>query len=69
MIMLHNGYQYPLEMLKMWPNAKDSFYWCGAPDTFDPQALQQGLELIRNSATDESMILVPGFDHGQGDRA
>jgi pantothenate kinase len=69
MIMPHDGYHYPLEMLKLWPNAEDAIYRRGAPDTFDPQALQRDLERIRNSNNDndESMILVPGFDHGRGD--
>jgi pantothenate kinase len=67
MVMPHDGYHYPLEMLKMWPNAEDAIYRRGAPDTFDPQALQRDLERIRNFTTDESLILVPGFDHGRGD--
>jgi pantothenate kinase len=65
MIMPHDGYHYPLEHLKMFPNPHDVIYRRGAPDTFDPQALQRDLERIRTG--DEEVIKVPGFDHSKGD--
>lgn len=67
MIMPHDGYHYPLEQLKLFPDPDDAIYRRGAPDTFDPHSLQRDLHRIRNDPDDEEWIQVPGFDHGKGD--
>ena len=76
MIMPHDGYHYPLEQLKLFPNPDDVIYRRGAPDTFDPQSLLRDLKRIRYGAANatrdsdgnvENIIFVPGFDHGIGD--
>lgn len=65
MIMPHDGYHYPMDHLKMFPNPQDAIYRRGAPDTFDPLALKRALERIRNGP--EDIVTVPGFDHAKGD--
>ena len=67
MICPHDGYHYPLEQLKQFPNPDDMIYRRGAPDTFDPQALHRDLERIRHGNDDSMIIMVPGFDHAKGD--
>jgi len=65
MIMPHDGYHYPMDQLRLMPDAADVIYRRGAPDTFDPSALKRDLERIRYGP--EEWITVPGFDHGRGD--
>lgn len=65
MIMPHDGYHYPLEYLKTFPNADDAIYRRGAPDTFDPHALLRDLERIKNGT--EGLITLPAFDHSRAD--
>lgn len=65
MVMPHDGYHYPLEHLKIFPDAEDAIYRRGAPDTFDPQALLRDLSRIRDG--DEELIMLPAFDHAKGD--
>ena len=65
MICPHDGYHYPLEYLKTFPDAEDAIYRRGAPDTFDPQALHRDLLRIRDG--DEEIIKLPAFDHSKGD--
>lgn len=64
-VMPHDGYHFPLATLASWPNAADAIYRRGAPDTFDPQALQTALDRIVYG--DELEVTIPGFDHAVGD--
>lgn len=66
MIMPHDGYHYPMNILHMFPDAEDAIYRRGAPDTFDPRALYRDLKRIREEK-EETLIRVPGFDHAKGD--
>lgn len=65
MVMPHDGYHFPLDHLRMFPDADDAIYRRGAPDTFDPHMLKRDLDRIRDG--EEDIIMVPGFDHGRGD--
>lgn len=65
MIMPHDGYHYPLEYLKTFPDAKDAIYRRGAPDTFDPHALLRDLNRIKYGK--EELIMLPAFDHSRAD--
>ncbi|CAB9521661.1 dependent kinase YFH7 [Seminavis robusta] len=65
MICPHDGYHYPLEYLRTFPDAEDAIYRRGAPDTFDPRALLRDLVRIRDG--DEELIKLPAFDHATGD--
>jgi pantothenate kinase len=65
MIMPHDGYHYPLDYLKTFPNPQDVIYRRGAPDTFDPHALVRDLARIREG--DEDVVKVPAFDHARAD--
>ena len=65
MICPHDGYHYPMEYLKSFPDADDMIYRRGAPDTFDPQALLRDLKRIRDG--DEDVLKLPAFDHHRGD--
>ncbi len=68
MIMPHDGYHLPMDQLRQYPDAKDRIYRRGAPDTFDPTALQRDLDRIRNNPNhEEGLIMVPGFEHAKGD--
>ena len=68
MVMPHDGYHYPLEYLKTFPNAADYIYRRGAPDTFDPAALLRDLKRIRDSRKEEDVVItLPAFDHSRGD--
>lgn len=49
MVCPHDGYHYPLDYLKTFPDAEDVIYRRGAPDTFDPRALVRDLDRIRGS--------------------
>jgi len=64
-IVPHNGYHYPLEYLRTFPEPEDMIYRRGAPDTFHAQALIRDLLRIRDG--DEEVITTPGFDHAEGD--
>jgi pantothenate kinase len=66
MIMPHDGYHYPLDYLKSFPDSEDLVYRRGAPDTFDPLALHRDLSRIQ-SGVDEAIIKLPAFDHARGD--
>jgi pantothenate kinase len=65
LIMPFDGYHYPVNKLKTFPNAQDAIYRRGAPDTFDAEALCRDLQRIR--CGNEETIMVPGFDHAAGD--
>lgn len=65
MICPHDGYHYPLDYLRTFPEAEDLVYRRGAPETFDPHALMRDLDRIRNG--DEDIIKLPAFDHAKGD--
>jgi pantothenate kinase len=65
MICPHDGYHYPIDYLRTFPNAEDLVYRRGAPETFDSQALIRDLGRIRNGK--EDIITLPGFDHAKGD--
>ncbi|GKZ01288.1 putative kinase [Mayamaea pseudoterrestris] len=65
MIMPHDGYHYPLDYLRTFPNPQDAIYRRGAPDTFDPHALVRDLVRIRDGQ--EEVIKVPAFDHARAD--
>lgn len=78
MVMPHDGYHYPIEYLKSFPDAEDVIYRRGAPDTFDPLALVRDLKRINGDddgasvyscSPDEetNVITLPGFDHAFGD--
>lgn len=78
MVMPHDGYHYPLEYLKSFPDAEDAIYRRGAPDTFDPLALIRDLRRIRgdddgtsvyscSNEEESNVITLPGFDHAFGD--
>lgn len=60
-----DGYHFPLNELAKFPNAADAIYRRGAPDTFNPSALERDLERIAFGSQEE--IPVPGFDHAKGD--
>ena len=66
MVMPHDGYHYPLEYLRGFPDAEEVIYRRGAPETFDPAGLLRDLHRIRDGF-DEELITVPGFDHAKGD--
>ena len=65
MVMPHDGYHYPLEYLRSFPNSEDLIYRRGAPDTFDSQALVR--DLLRVKKGDEDLIKLPAFDHHKAD--
>jgi len=67
MTMPHDGYHYTMDYLKSFINSDDAIYRRGAPDTFDAVGLYRDLERIRNNASGEDLIKVPGFDHANGD--
>jgi pantothenate kinase len=79
MIMPHDGYHYPLVVLQQWEQQQQQqhgrndhprpgiVYRRGAPDTFDVPALERDLRRIQLGGTEESCVLVPGFDHAIGD--
>lgn len=65
MVMPHDGYHYPLESLRTFPDAEDAIYRRGAPDTFDPLALSRDLRRIKGD--DDSISLYSshsGAGHG-----
>mmetsp|Transcript_13961 Transcript_13961/g.30533 ORF Transcript_13961/g.30533 Transcript_13961/m.30533 type:complete len:751 (+) Transcript_13961:469-2721(+) len=49
MVCPHDGYHYPLDYLRTFPEADDFIYRRGAPDTFDPRALLRDLDRIRGA--------------------
>jgi len=61
----HDGYHYPLDYLRTFPDADDFVYRRGAPDTFDPRALLRDLDRLKNGT--ESVIKLPAFDHAKAD--
>lgn len=65
----HDGYHLPMDQLRQYPDAADMIYRRGAPDTFDPVALQRDLDRIRNDSYTEgnALVYVPGFEHEKGD--
>lgn len=65
MICPHDGYHYPLEYLKSFPDSENVIYRRGAPDTFDPLALLRDLLRIRDG--EEEVLKLPAFDHHRGD--
>ena len=65
MIMPHDGYHYPLNYLKTFPDSDDLIYRRGAPDTFDSQALLRDLRRVKEG--EEEIIKLPAFDHFNGD--
>ena len=65
MICPHDGYHYPIEYLKTFPDADDFLYRRGAPDTFDPRGLLRDLDRIKNG--EEELIKLPAFDHAKAD--
>jgi pantothenate kinase len=69
MIMPHDGYHYPLDVLQQWEQQHGTkqgiVYRRGAPDTFDAPALERDLRRIVYGT--ESCIELPGFDHAVGD--
>lgn len=65
MVMPFDGYHLTMETLRLFPHADEVIYRRGAPDTFDPQALQRDLDKIRNG--NDQIVKVPGFDHARGD--
>jgi len=65
MVCPHDGYHFPLDYLRTFPDADDMVYRRGAPDTFDPFALLRDLDRIRNG--DEEIIKLPAFDHAKAD--
>lgn len=67
MIMPHDGYHYPMDSLRLFPNSEDAIYRRGAPETFDPATLLRDLHRIRNNCNDEHVVTVPAFDHAKGD--
>jgi pantothenate kinase len=64
-VMPMDGYHYSMAELMKFPNAVDSIYRRGAPDTFDPASLQKDLERIVKRK--EATVSIPGFDHAKGD--
>ena len=66
MIMPMDGYHYPLETLRTWPDPVDAIYRRGAPDTFDTSALMRDLNRIK-TGVDEDIIKLPAFDHARAD--
>lgn len=65
MVTPHDGYHYTLDRLMTFPDAADYKYRRGAPDTFDPLALERDLDRIRNGT--EEIIKLPAFDHARAD--
>jgi pantothenate kinase len=65
MVMPFDGYHLTMETLQGFPNSDEFIYRRGAPDTFNPQALQRDLDKIRNG--NDQIVKVPGFDHARGD--
>ena len=65
MIMPHDGYHYPLQVLETFPDPKDAIYRRGAPDTFDPLLLARDLTRIKTG--EETVIMLPAFHHEKGD--
>ena len=47
MVLPHDGYHYPLDILRNFPNAEDAIYRRGAPVTLDPYALVRDLRRIK----------------------
>ena len=68
MVCPHDGYHYPLQHLRTFPDADDFVYRRGAPDTFDPRALYRDLDRIKHDTVgDEVVIKLPAFDHATAD--
>jgi pantothenate kinase len=65
MVMPHDGYHWPLDYLRTFPDAQDVIYRRGAPDTFDPHSLLRDLKRIRDG--NEDLIKLPAFDHARAD--
>ena len=65
MVMPHDGYHYPLDYLRSFPDPEDAIYRRGAPDTFDPHALLRDLLRVKEGV--EDLIKLPAFDHHKGD--
>jgi pantothenate kinase len=63
MVMPHDGYHYPMDRLRVFPDAPDAIYRRGAPDTFDAAALLRDLRRIRDG--EEQLVPVPAFDHAK----
>jgi pantothenate kinase len=64
-VMPMDGFHIPLAELAELPDANDSIYRRGAPDTFNAAALRK--ELTRIAYGDEPTVSIPGFDHAVGD--
>ena len=60
-----DGYHLSKAQLRDLPNAADALYRRGAPDTFNPVALQSDLHDILHSTA--PTVSFPGFDHAKGD--
>jgi pantothenate kinase len=65
-VMPFDGYHIAMAELEAEPNAEDLIYRRGAPDTFSPEKLLKDVNRIK-TATEESIVMVPGFDHEKGD--
>lgn len=66
LVMPMDGFHLSLEQLSQLPNSADAIYRRGAPDTFDPAALQVALHQIAYQQTTPT-VTIPGFDHAMGD--
>lgn len=47
MVLPHDGYHFPIDMLRNFPDAEDAIYRRGTPDTFDPLSLRRDLCRIK----------------------
>ena len=61
-----DGFHFTKAELNHFPNPVEAFARRGAPWTFDTNALQQRLQLLR-AAAGRADILWPGFEHAVGD--
>ena len=67
MVLSHGRYHLFLDQLRLFSDPEDAIYRRGAPDTFDPAALERDLLRIKEH-TEEELIKLPGFDHAKGKR-
>jgi len=64
-VMPMDGYHFSMKELELFPNPSEAIYRRGAPDTFNPMALDHDLDRIAYG--DEPEVSIPGFDHAKGD--